>query len=107
MSYYAFPTEAQAVAALAAAEAEIRVVAVEKGFTVTPEGAVVGKNAANGQDMPGAVTTKWADVMQFTDGTWGFPSVRQGFPTTWLRIEAAAILSDPVLKDLPEVADGE
>ena len=106
MSYYAFPTEAQAVAALAAVEAEIRVVAAEKGFTVTEDGKVVGKNAATGQDVPGAVTVRWAEVLTFTDGTWGFPSLRGSFPTTWARIEAAAILSSPAFKMVVEVTDG-
>ena len=106
MSYYAFPTEAQAVAALAAVEAEIRVVAAEKGFTVTQAGAVVGKNVATGADVPDSLTTKWSDVVAFDDGTWGFPSLRDGFPTTWQRIETSIILPQPVEKTIFEVANG-
>lgn len=95
MNAYTFTTQAQASAALALVEDEIRSVAAEKGFTVTPDGKVIGKNAATGEDVPTAVTERWSEVIQFADGTWGFPSLRQGFPTTWERIEAVASLQPP------------
>lgn len=95
MSYYIFDSQIEAAAALAAAEAEMRAIAAERGFTVLPNGAVVGKNAATGADVPEALTLGWAEVTATQDGRWCFPSCRSVFSTTHPRIEQAAQLPAP------------
>jgi hypothetical protein len=101
--HYVFDTFEAAQMALNLAETEIKIIASEFGFTVLPNGSVVGKNFETGLDDYNSVTTKWADVIETANGKWCFPSVRTAFKTTYERIEASAGLQDPISVSLKEL----
>lgn len=95
MSYYIFNNLHDAQTALAALEAEMREIARERGFTVLPDGGVVGRNPTTGKDNPASITTSWDEIKETADGRWAFTSCRGEFPTTYARVEIAANLPEP------------
>lgn len=96
MIAHVFPTAIACTAALALAEQRMRDIAAARGFTILPDGGVVGKNAATGQDDPNSITRGWSPPLETADGRWCIPSIRGVFQTTYPDIEAYAGLPEPV-----------
>lgn len=101
MIAYVFPDFVSCAAALALTEQKMRDIAAVRGFTVLPDGSVVGKNAATGADDPSCITIRWSLPLETADGRWCFPSIRNTFQTTYPIIEAFAALPAPVEVTLP------
>jgi hypothetical protein len=103
MIAYVFDDQTTCAAKLAAAENAMRDIAASHGFTVLPDGRVLGRNLETGQPDPDAIAERWSVPMQTSDGRWCFPSVRDAFPTTYQTIEAFAELPEPVDVELPSI----
>ena len=78
MNAYVFDDQPTCATKLAAAEQAMRSIAASRGFTVLPDGRVLGRNLATGQPDPNAATERWSEPMQTADGRWCFPSVQIG-----------------------------
>ena len=97
MMYYPFQSKADCEASLESLHWAMADVAAAHGFTVVPgTHHVLSKNAATGEDNPNAVTTRWSEPVELTDGRWGIPSIRLNFPTSHPSLEKAAGLPPPV-----------
>jgi hypothetical protein len=70
MRYLVLDTEAEALDAVASIDGHARIVFASRGYTITAEGAIVGKRASDGEDVPTAVTTTWDVPRQRADGKW-------------------------------------
>lgn len=70
MRYLIFDTEVEATAAVASIDGHARIVFSWRGYTITAEGAIVGKRASDGEDVPTAITTTWDVPRQRADGKW-------------------------------------
>lgn len=70
MRYLVFDTEAEATAAVASIDDKARIVFAARGYTVTEDGAIVGKRASDGEDVPTSITTTWDVPRQRLGGKW-------------------------------------
>lgn len=68
MRYLVFDTQAEAAAAVATIDERARQVFSSQGYTVRPDGAVLGK--AGGRDDPDAPTLTWDVPRERADGRW-------------------------------------
>jgi hypothetical protein len=101
-----FPTKSEADLCLAAINHIAAIYWQEEGYTViqTPNGpALVGKNAATGEDNPEALTTTWDVVRESPDGTWYFtdPASDERFSEWEDRAAAAGYTFDFTRKPMP------
>lgn len=104
MRFLIFDTEAEAHAAVASIDSRARIIFAARGYTITAEGAIVGKRASDGEDVLESVTTTWDVPRQRLDGKWCVAHP-EGHPSAYVEVAPGLFVVDYVMNGLDVAID--